>query len=189
MTSAIRDQIFASNVTGGVWAFRNHTYTSGTNNYMIPKINEYFVRNSVNASIGTGYIMVPLFTAEEVLFNKAEANNALNNTSDAITDLNSYAATRIVNYNAATHRITDTKIKNFYGTSDLQKAILQTILDFKRAEYVQEGMRWFDILRHRIVVTHRTAEGEVIELGADDPRRVLQIPSSAKLSGIDQNPR
>ncbi|HRQ49049.1 MAG TPA: RagB/SusD family nutrient uptake outer membrane protein [Agriterribacter sp.] len=189
MTSAIRDDIFGSNVTGGTWAFRNHTYTAGTNNYMIPKINEYFVRTSVNASIGVGYIMVPLFTVEEVLFNKAEANNALNNTNDAITDLNSYAAARIVNYSAATHRITETKIKNFYGTSDLQEGILQTILDFKRAEYVQEGMRWFDILRHKIVVTHRTVEGEVIELGENDPRRILQIPESAELSGVDQNPR
>lgn len=189
MTSAIRDDIFARNVTGGAWAFRNHTYTAGTNNYMIPKINEYFVRNSVNASIGTGYIMVPLFTVEEVLFNKAEANNALNNTNDVLADLNSYAATRIVSYNAGTHRITETKIKNFYNTSDLQKGILQTILDFKRAEYVQEGMRWFDILRHKIVVTHRTVEGEVIELGADDPRRILQIPESAELSGVNQNPR
>ncbi len=189
MTSAIRDKIFASNVTGGNWAFRNHTYTAGANNYMIPKINEYFVRNSVNANIGVGYIMVPLFTVEEVLFNKAEANNALNNTNDALTDLNSYASTRIIGYNSATHRITEAKIKNFYGNSDIQDGILQTILDFKRAEYAQEGMRWFDILRHKIVVTHTTTEGEVIELGENDLRRVLQIPETAELSDVDQNPR
>lgn len=189
MTSSIRDDIFSSNVTGGNWAFRNHTYTAGTNNYMLPKINEYFVRSSVNANIGVGYIMVPLFTVEEVLFNKAEANNALNNTTDAIADLNSYASTRITGYNPAAHRITETKIKNFYGTTNLQNGLLQTILDFKRAEFVQEGMRWFDILRHKIVVTHRTAEGEVIELGENDLRRVLQIPESAKLSDVDQNPR
>lgn len=189
MTSTIRDEIFSSNVTGGAWAFRNHTYTAGTNNYMLPKINEYFVRNSVNASIGVGYIMVPLFTVEEVLFNKAEANNALNNTGEAIADLNSYASTRITGYSSATHRITETKIKNYYGTSDLQDGILQTILDFKRAEFAQEGMRWFDILRHKMVVTHRTSEGDEIELGENDLRRVLQIPESAKLSEVDQNPR
>lgn len=189
MTSPIRDEIFGSNVTGGNWAFRNHTYTAGINNYMIPKINEYFVRTSVNATIGTGYIMVPLFTVEEVLFNKAEANNALNNTNDAITDLNSYASARINGYNAATHLITESKIRNYYFTTDLQYGILQTILDFKRAEFVQEGMRWFDILRHKIVVTHRTTQGEVIELGENDPRRLLQIPETAKLSGINLNPR
>ena len=189
MTSTIRDEIFSSNVTGGNWAFRNHTYTAGTNNYMLPKINEYFVRNSVNANIGVGYIMVPLFTVEEVLFNKAEANNALNNTGEAIADMNSYASTRITGYSSATHRITETKINNYYGTSDLQDGILQTILDFKRAEFAQEGMRWFDILRHKIVVTHRTSEGDEIELGENDLRRVLQIPESAKLSEVDQNPR
>mgnify|MGYP003477527190 FL=1 len=156
---------------------------------MLPKINEYFVRNSVNANIGVGYIMVPLFTVEEVLFNKAEANNALNNTGEAIADMNSYASTRITGYSSATHRITETKINNYYGTSDLQDGILQTILDFKRAEFAQEGMRWFDILRHKIVVTHRTSEGDEIELGENDLRRVLQIPESAKLSEVDQNPR
>lgn len=189
MNSVKRDEIFGPNVTGGNWAFRNHTYTAGTNNYMIPKINEYFVRNSVNATIGVGYIMVPLFTVEEVLFNKAEANNALNNTADAITDLNSYAATRIVSYNPASHRITEAKIKSYYGTGDIQEGILKTILDFKRAEFAQEGMRWFDILRHKITVTHYTTTGEVIEVNESDPRRVLQIPESAGLSGVEQNPR
>jgi hypothetical protein len=50
-------------------------------------------------------------------------------------------------------------------------------------------MRWFDILRHQIVVTHTTTEGEVIELGENDLRRVLQIPETAELSDVDQNPR
>lgn len=190
MNSVKRDEIFTSNVTGGSWAFRNQIYTAGNDDdYMIPKINEYFVRSSINATIGLGYVMVPLFTVEEVLFNKAEAENALNYTSEAIADLNSYASTRIINYNSASHRITEAKIRNFYRTTDLQTGILQTILDFKRAEFVQEGMRWFDILRHKITVTHRTTTGQVIELGENDPRRVLQIPGSAGLSGVDQNPR
>src|SRR6202007_3227825 len=68
-TSSKRDEILEGNVTGGDWAFRNQLYTAGTENYLIPKINEYFVRSSVNATIGIPYVMVPLFTAEEVLFN------------------------------------------------------------------------------------------------------------------------
>jgi starch-binding outer membrane protein, SusD/RagB family len=143
----------------------------------------------VNANIGVGYVMVPVLTAEEVLFNRAEAYNFLGSTHVAIADLNTYASTRINNYNVGTHIITDSKIRAFYNTSDLQFGILRTILDFKRAEYVQEGMRWFDLLRYEIPVTHTTTDGQILDLGPDDPRRVFQIPESATIAGIEQNPR
>lgn len=185
-----QDEIFATPVTGGTWAFQFQTYTAGTNNYLIPKINEYFVKTSVNAEIGFPYVMVPLFTTEEVLFNRAEAYTYLNNTAAAIADLNAYASTRIVNYDAGTHAITPSKISSYYGVSDLQTGLIRTILDFKRAEYVQEGMRWFDVLRYKLPVTHNvTNPDRTITLGADDLRRVFQIPESASAAGVPQNPR
>jgi hypothetical protein len=103
MDASKRTEILNSNVTGGTYAFTRHSYTLGTDNYMLPKINEYFVRLSVNATIGYPYVMVPLFTTEEVLFNRIEANIYLNNMSAVLQDLNAYVATRIFNYNAADH--------------------------------------------------------------------------------------
>jgi hypothetical protein len=184
-----RDEILQENVTTGNWAFNFQTYTAGTNNVLIPKINEYFVRNSINAQIGVGYVMVPLFTTEEVLFNRAEAYVQLNNVNAAIQDLETYASTRIVNYNPGTHYINTTRLQNYYGTGSNQLNTLLAILDFKRAEYVQEGMRWFDILRWRIPVTHVTAEGQTLTLPANDLRRVFQVPESVANSGMPQNPR
>jgi hypothetical protein len=181
--------ILAPNVTGGTRIFRYQLYTGGTNNYFIPKVNEYFVRESINAEIGFAYVMVPLFTAEEVLFNRAEANVFLNNIPDVLTDLNAYASTRIYNYSAASHTITASKIRNFYRTNDAQQGTLSAVMDFKRAEFVQEGMRWFDLLRYKIPVIHHTVEGPTLTLGANDPMRVFQIPDVAKLAGIAQNPR
>ncbi|MGX5817709.1 RagB/SusD family nutrient uptake outer membrane protein [Chitinophaga lutea] len=189
MNSVMRDRIFGSNVTLGEWAFENHIYYRGLQNYLMPKINEYFVRTSVNAEIGLGYIMVPLFTTEEVLFNRAEAYAYLNNTTAAIADLNTYASTRINNYDPVDNLISTTRIRQYYGITDARTGIIRTILDFKRAEYAQEGMRWFDILRYRIPVTHMTTDGEVITLTGDDPRRLFQIPPSAGESGVPQNPR
>lgn len=189
LNSTKRDQVLGTNVTGGEWSFRNQLYTAGTNNYLLPKINEHFIRSSVNATIGNAYVVVPLFTTEEVLFNRAEANIYLNKTDAVLADLNAYASTRINNYSAATHTITAARVQNFYGTNNLQLALLRTVLDFKRAEYVQEGMRWFDILRYRIAVTHTTFEGEVYTLESDDKQRLFQIPQSAILSGVSQNPR
>ncbi|WP_209141214.1 MULTISPECIES: RagB/SusD family nutrient uptake outer membrane protein [Niastella] len=181
--------LLASNVTGGTRIFRYQLYTLGTNNYFLPKVNEYFVRESVNAEIGWAYVMVPLFTAEEVLFNRAEANVYLNNINDVLSDLNTYAGTRIYNYNASQHAVTASKIKSFYRTSDVQQGALTAVLDFKRAEFVQEGMRWFDLLRYKTPVVHPTFEGPVLTLAADDPMRIFQIPDLAKQAGIAQNPR
>lgn len=185
-----KDEIFTTPVTGGRWAFEFQTYTAGTNNYLIPKINEYFVRASVNADIGTPYVMVPAFTTEEALFNRAEANAYLNNTDATLADLNVYASTRIINYDPNTNAITASKVRGYYGTSNLQVALIRTILDFKRAEYVQEGMRWFDILRYKIPVTHQAINPDwSMTLSADDLRREFQIPQQATLSGVPLNPR
>jgi len=194
LNSTIRDEIIGDNVTTGDWAFRYQIYTAGTNNYLIPKINEYFVRSSVNANIGFPYVMVPLFTTEEVLFNRAEAYIYQNNLTSAIADLNTYASTRIIDpntrqYDPVKHIITTAKLNSFYSTTNTKGAALEAVIDFKRAEYVQEGMRWFDLLRYNIGVTHTTTDGQVLSLPASSPQRVFQLPESVSTSGMPLNPR
>lgn len=164
-------------------------YSQGDNNYLIPKLSEYFVRESVNAEIGFPYVMLPLFTTEEVLFNRAEANALLGNTAAAITDLNAFASKRITNYNATTHAITATTMRNVYGSTNAATNLINTILGLKRLEFVQEGMRWFDIQRHGLTVQHEVRTGGVISVAKGDKRRVLQIPQSASVSGIEPNAR
>jgi hypothetical protein len=181
--------LVAPNVTGGESSLVYKLFTGGTNNYFIPKINEYFVRESINAEIGLAYVMVPLFTTEEALFNRAEANVMLNNISDAIKDLNAWASTRIYNYSAASHTITTGKIRSFYRTNDMKQGTMAAVMDLKRAEFVQEGMRWFDLLRYKTPVVHRTVEGTTLTLDANSPMRVFQIPDAVKTAGIAQNPR
>lgn len=77
----------------------------------------------------------------------------------------------------------------FYGTSNTRAAMLTTILNFKRLEFMHEGLRWFDILRYKIPVTHSNQDGSSQTLSANDLRRVLQIPQEASLSGVAANPR
>jgi uncharacterized protein YjhX (UPF0386 family) len=51
-------------------------------------------------------------------------------------------------------------------------------------------LRWFDIKRFQIPVTHVLADGSTIELDADDNRQVLQIPQAAiDIGGLKPNPR
>ena len=180
-------------ITGGVLAFA--LYSVSGDHKLVPKIDEYFVKVSVNAEIGTPYVMVPLLTVEEVLFNRAEAYTYTNNINAAIADLNVYASKRINNYSATTHNITAAKINAAFGTTDIRNGLIKAILYYKRAEFIHEGMRWFDILRYKMPVTHATSpdpSGAVqvlATLAADDPRKVLQIPASTSLSGLAQNPR
>ncbi|PSL18417.1 RagB/SusD family nutrient uptake outer membrane protein [Dyadobacter jiangsuensis] len=175
-------------ITGSAgWAYP--LYYRGDNNYFIPKLTEYFVRESVNAEIGLPYVMLPAFTVEEVLFNKIEANAYLNNTAACLTDLNTYISKRVDNYDASQHKVTAASMQSYFRTNNLRNNIVETVLAFKRVEFVQEGMRWFDIQRYNRTVTHQTRSGSVISVPAGDNRRVLQIPQTAAISGIAQNPR
>jgi hypothetical protein len=124
-----------------------------------------------------------------VLFNRAEANLALGNTEAARADLNLFVSVRVESYDPAAHALTDARLRSFYQTNNVKEALLTALLDFKAAEFVQEGMRWFDVLRHKITVVHPTGIGQNMTLRADDPRRVLQIPQDAVQAGIAKNPR
>ncbi len=176
------------NVTGANWVQPLYYSGGNTENWLVLKFRELFVRSSANANIGVPYTIFPLFTAEEVLFNRAEANIYLGNLAAAKQDLNDYASMRIENY-SANFRITDAKLSSYYGTSDIKTALINTVLDFKQAEFIQEGMRWFDILRYNIPVTHSNVAGESETLTQTDPRRLFQLPQEVKLAGIELNPR
>ncbi|MBV4356678.1 RagB/SusD family nutrient uptake outer membrane protein [Pinibacter aurantiacus] len=193
-SAAAKDDVFRTPVTSGTWSFTNQLYSSGEENFMVPKINEYFVRTSVNANTGYGYVMVPIFTAEEALFNRAEAYILKNDITSADNDLNLYMSKRINNYSPASHSITANKIRNYYGTTNLQAGYLAALMDFKRAEFVQEGMRWFDLARYNVPVVHAGFDNtsntnKVDTLKADDNRRMFQIPQATSISGLEPNPR
>lgn len=169
-------------------------YTNGTGNYLLYKYYEYFYYTNVTAGTGYPYIMVPLLTTDEALMNRAEAYAELNQLDKAIADCNLFAASRISGYSAAAHAVTVAKSKTFFNTTDDKDAIIQTVLDFKRRAFMTEGMRWFDILRRRITVTHdymdNNGDFTYKELKADDNKRVFQIPQSAQTLGdLAPNPR
>lgn len=179
-----------NNPAAGNYAIGYNTYGSGPQFYNIPKFFEHFVYASPTVDYGYPYNTIPLLSAEEVLFNRAEANAMLGNNAAVISDLNTWLSKNIVEYNSATHNVTVEKIVNFYKTgSNIQKALLQCILDFKRVCFVHEGLRWWDVIRHGITVVHTGANGRIETLLPDDKRRLLQLPQEAVLSGVNLNPR
>ena len=188
-----------TNVTGGqnYFAFYGN---SSTNLVYIPKYLEYFKRESINANYGIGYVMVPSFTMEEVLFNRAEAYVMKNDFTSSLKDINAYYSRRINSYNATTHAVTATKITTYaakdatipapaYALSAAQIPYIKVILDARRAEFIHEGLRWFDIKRMHLAITHAFAGGSSITLTPNDLRRAVQIPLDALAFGIVPNKR
>lgn len=102
-----------------------------------------------------------------------------------------YALNEVVAYYTA-RESTSIKLAPWYGNTmdNEQMCMLQYITDLRRKEYLQEGMRWFDVKRFGIEVTHKLFESTQKDvLTAGDPRREWQIPSMALEYGLEPNPR
>lgn len=206
MKDDINATVSAENATGGKWAYKPY-YASV--HWYVPKFRAIFVKSSVNANSGTYYIILPLLRNEEALLTRAEAEVHLNQPEKAVADMNVFARQRIKTYNEATHCLTVERIHNFYkkqvadpalflnkydpyGTAswtDERKALLLFVLDCRRNEFMWEGLRYWDMWRYRIPITHTTREGVTNTLLPGDDRWMLQIPQEASLSGVAQNPR
>lgn len=151
---------------------RMFTFTSNqTPNYIIRKFRSV-------QSEGHQYSDVALFVVEEVMYNAAEAYVRKQNPDYdyAINALNTILVKRLRPYTALK--------RSDYPT---EKAMLDKILDERRRELCYEGYRWFDIKRYNIPVTHWNGVRD-IELKADDPRRLFQIPFAELTANIDMEP-
>jgi len=180
-----RDRIASQTVAGSLNLYR-WTISSGQS-YYIRKFSEHFVRSGLNATTGVGYSMIPLFTTEEVLLSRAEAYALTGDYQASLADLNLFIKQR---QTASSYvPLTAEKVLEYFETEDLKEALTKSCLQMRRAEFVHEGLRWFDILRYEIPVTHRTYTGEEMVLGVNDPRRILQMPAEVVLSGLELNPR
>jgi len=173
--------------------FRYRLFSWGAPNYNPGKFNEYFHYTNVAQGIGYPYIMMPLFTVDEALLNRAEAYIRKHDYARAIEDLNTFGRSRIVGYNQGTHGLTIAKAKTFTGKSDDEEALLEALLDSKKRAFIWEGLRWMDILRHKITVKHNhidaTGTETFQELPHGDVRRMFQLPQEVSLSGLPLNPR
>lgn len=180
---------------GNIWSGSDLRRTAyGRDYYFAAKFKEEFYKESLTATTGYPFFVQPVLRGIELVFNRIESNIQLNNYAAALRDLNTLGRLR---YTGAT-TLDIAKIQTYYTTKDSggtdvipdeKTALMNLYLSEKRKEYLQEGMRWFDIKRHRIEIDHITSDKDVITLKADDLRKVLQIPLSATSRGIAKNPR
>jgi hypothetical protein len=172
--------------------------------YMIYKFTVFFQYLYPGSSLGYYTAVNPAFTAEEVMFNRMEAYVMDRQYDKIINDFHIFWNVRANNY---TSDLDFDKIKEYYNTllkgkwerpdpwyrdqlDDEQLLMLKYITDVRRKEFMHQGMRWFDVKRFHIPVTHAVyASNQVDVLTKDDLRRVVQIPPSAVDYGVTPNPR
>lgn len=186
--SRINEMLYVYNPAQDFYAYSSYYTNSGI--YFIYKFREHFVRVGTNATTGYAYTIIPLFTLEEVLLNRAEAYAEQLMFHEAVDEMNRFISTRVMNYNPEVHDVTFNRLYNLYNENDNRKAIVRGILELRRVEFLHEGLRWFDILRHDLPVVHTTSDGEILTLRPGDYRRTLQIPAEAiSMGGLEPNPR
>lgn len=209
LTSSLSSDIFRSrvspsNAVSGSWAYLTEKYQTDKGDAVtLMKFKYYFKGDGINAEIGLYYSMINVFTGDEALLNRIEANTMLGNYNEALSDIAVFYSKNLKGYNAAKPAtLADIKkfysntqlfqpLKPFYPMDDDQAALVQAAVDFRRGAFLMEGMRWFDIKRFGIVVTH-TPYGEPDlkdVLKVRDLRRAIQIPGDAIAYGIPANPR
>lgn len=180
---------------------------------------ELFEYTDKLAGIGYAHQVRAEFTGEETLITRAEAKAYLGDIDGAIADLKIWdlAHRNTPNVTPGEERFDDltyAQIVKFYRTkdpgfgivkqlnideicpsteyavSDNIEPLLQCILHFRRIELIHTGMRWFDLKRYGIEISHAIGKEPRIEtLTKLDPRRALQIPNEVIAAGIEPNNR
>lgn len=200
INTKIFKNIFVQGSSSNSWAQSSASF--GGDDFVIMKWGYFFKRMDVNADIGYYYTMTPKIVAEEALFNRIEANIMMKNYTEAEQDLNLYFEKRLKPFTDE-NMVTEAKIltrfaDNSYADSPLNpwyeldaktRAYLNCLIHTRRREFVYNGLRWFDIRRFNLKVVHKVADSTPIILEAKDPRKVLQIPSSALQYGLEANNR
>ncbi len=200
-------EIYSTTVAGTTLAYK--TYSSSSTHYYVPKYREHFVKTSINASTGYIYTIHPYFRNEEVLLNRAEAYAMLGQYENALRDINMFFRKLIKSYSETTHYVSEEKLLAFYEDAceyeenflnkykaygadtwdNTKKSLILCILDLRNMEFKWEGLRYWDLIRYKIPVTHINLAGETNTLYPGDDRWILQIPEAATLSGLELNPR
>ncbi|MFV0376753.1 MAG: RagB/SusD family nutrient uptake outer membrane protein [Mangrovibacterium sp.] len=185
--------IFLLNILGSSGNARALIAYYGNSSYTcvrLAKNYEYFRRTSLSSNIGYPYRIDVLFRGEEVLLNRAEAYSNLGKTDEGIADLEILLKAR---YLDDLSFLGDFAIwVNYYDiieeVAGLDEAgVLADLIEReRRREFMEEGIRWFDIRRLGLTVSR--ANGNV--LTANDSRKAVAIPELARESlgiGIGEN--
>ncbi|MFR9165888.1 MAG: RagB/SusD family nutrient uptake outer membrane protein [Dysgonomonas sp.] len=213
-------ETFSSN---GPWGDENAFYFKAFQNssamprVFLRKVNRYVEYTDPVAGIGYACSVLPAFTTDETLLNRAEAYALTKQYDRAIEDVNTLLGNlcktninktnleldSVVKYYARMNYYTPTKptpkkvINSGTYTivnDGVMENLLQYILHVRRITTIHEGMRWFDVKRYGMEIYRRrfSKMNEITVtdfLPANDLRRAVQLPQEVTSAGLPANPR
>ena len=165
---------------------------------------------------GYGYIhsVTRAFNTNETLLCRAEAKTYLNDIAGAVNDLRLWCQ-GYLGYSGRMDTLPDgkvnltlEKIQNFYKEGSMysktfhntdmspefivtpeQKPLIDCVLHFRRIETLHDGLRWLDLKRYGIEITHQQGKEPLRTLVWNDDRRAIQLPVDVRVAGMTPNPR
>lgn len=201
LTGADEEKVlgFQTNIFNKNWLYRTLSYNGNITNF-VPKFYEYFRVTNPNAGIGIPFDALVLLSNDELFLNRIEAHVMTNELELANQELTYFIGTRTEGFRPATDKITQSMIiakypviqneyTPFYTLSSTQASYIKAIASVRKIEFLHEGLRWLDIKRFDLKITHQAYGSSANTLEKGDNRKVLQIPLSASNEGIEKNPR
>lgn len=186
-TRPLYSYIFNNNPFGLFDERQDPAWIAGENGLAATKYEFLFERTSLTSNVGYNYTIFLAFRGEEVLLNRAECYLYQGQLDLAMADLQLLANKR---YTGDSAPIVNAQNLAFHYGSTAENNLLFYILDERQKEFIHEGMRWFDLKRYEIPVSHIMDDGSIIELAPDDKRKVVQIPQAAiDVGGLEPNDR
>lgn len=178
----------------------------------------YYLFEYTDKVNGYGYIhgVTRAFTTNETLLCRAEAKVHLNDLEGATNDLRLWCQGYNVNGRMDTVAggkvdLTQEKIKAFYAASEAhpnyipvlhnqemsadwtitaeQMPFVHCALHLRRIETLHDGLRWHDLKRYGIEITHVQGKDAPRVLVWNDDRRAIQLPQEVIMAGMSANPR
>ena len=191
------------------WVYRREGNTGSTISATMAKSYGYFKNETISSNRGMTWLNVPMLTVEDVALNRMEAYTMLGDTLHALQDLNCFLSQRIETPEPQDY-VCMAELHDFYARKNgtylgdqlqphykaeleadsCKMHLMQAITQLRRMEFLQEGMRWFDIKRFHLPVNHYIhSERKDMVLDPYDKRRALQIPQEAQKVGVVANER
>lgn len=181
-----------------------------------PKLGMYFEYTDKVNGIGYRHAVIVPFTTNETLLCRAEAYimKTQPEYGKAVADINDWLGS--VCYKGSAPIVTEDDINTFYQNIELTPTIVENaaqrtvkkalnpiipfvdakqenfihcILHLRRVETIHEGLRWYDIKRYGIEISHNREGISPDVLTKDDPRRAFQLPQDVIDAGLEANPR
>ncbi|TYK32356.1 RagB/SusD family nutrient uptake outer membrane protein [Bacteroides pyogenes] len=162
----------------------SYSYGNGSTTSFLPKFQRDLIRRtSITSSSGFPYTVEVALRGEEVFFNRLEAWAMMGNEKKTEFESQFGAYLNAVYGGTIDYVTLYNGYKKIFQDLDENALRMKMVLDERRREFVEEGLRWFDIRRHYLPVVHVDMEGTVNTLMPNDPRKVLQIPQTAITHG------